>query len=390
MYKIQKMNKIAQVGIDTLDPKLFACTDDADDPDAILVRSASLHEYEIKSSLKAIARAGAGTNNIPIPRCTEKGVVVFNTPGANSNAVKELVIAGMLTAFRNLTGAVEWVKDNLADKGDEIGKLVEKGKSAFAGREIQGKKLGVIGLGAIGVQVSNAAVSLGMEVYGYDPFLTVDGALRLNRHIIRVTDVDDIFKHCDVITIHVPYNPDTKATINAQRLALAHDGIVVLNFARGELVVDDAMAAALESGKVAAYVTDFPNEKVLKMKNVIAFPHLGASTSEAEDTCAVMACKELQDYLTCGNIVNSVNFPSVVCERSTGIRLCAAHKNVPGVLESITGCLSREGINIDHMVSKFRGDIAYSVVDLSVKTLSREITDKIAAIENMIRLNVIE
>ncbi|PWM47040.1 MAG: 3-phosphoglycerate dehydrogenase [Clostridiales bacterium] len=389
MYTIRKFNKIADIGLDLLDKNIFTALDECENPDGILVRSASLHEYEMNDSLRAIARAGAGTNNIPVDLCSDKGIVVFNTPGANANAVKELVLAGLLLSSRKISDAIDWAK-TLKDSGDEVGKLVEKGKSQFAGPEISGKKLGIIGLGAIGILVANVAVRLGMEVYGYDAFLSVDNALRMSRSIHNVKDVKDIYANCDYITVHVPYNADTKGLINADALSQMKDGVRILNFARGELVDDSAIESALESGKVSCYVTDFPNQKTLNMKNVIAIPHLGASTPESEDNCAVMACKELSDYLISGNVRNSVNYPNVDCERSTGTRICVLHKNIPTMLGQITAVLSENNINIDHMLSKFKGQNAYAIIDLASTLENKELADKIEQIDGVVRVRIIK
>ena len=385
MYNIKKFNKIAQVGLDLLDKNYFTALDECDDPDGILVRSASLHEYAFNKSLRAIARAGAGTNNIPIDTCSEKGIVVFNTPGANANAVKEIVLAGLLLSSRKISDAIEWAK-TLSDKGDEIGKLVEKGKSQFAGPEISGKKLGIIGLGAIGILVANVATHLGMEVYGYDAFLSVDNALRMSRSVHNVKDVKEIYANCDYITVHVPYNADTKGLIGKEALSQMKDGVRILNFARGEIVDLDA----IEAGKVSCYVVDFPNQKTLSMKNVISVPHLGASTPESEDNCAIMACKQLSEYLMTGNIRNSVNYPAVECERSTGTRICVLHKNIPTMLRQITAILSENSINIDHMLSKFKGQNAYTIIDLAENIEDTVLTDKIKAIDGVVRVRIIK
>lgn len=389
MYNIKKFNKIAQVGLDLLDKNYFTALDECDDPDGILVRSASLHEYAFNKSLRAIARAGAGTNNIPIDTCSEKGIVVFNTPGANANAVKEIVLAGLLLSSRKISDAIEWAK-TLSDKGDEIGKLVEKGKSQFAGPEISGKKLGIIGLGAIGILVANVATHLGMEVYGYDAFLSVDNALRMSRSVHNLKDVKEIYANCDYITVHVPYNADTKGLIGKEALSQMKDGVRVLNFARGEIVDLDAMEEAIEAGKVSCYVVDFPNQKTLSMKNVISVPHLGASTPESEENCAIMACKQLSEYLMTGNIRNSVNYPAVECERSTGTRICVLHKNIPTMLGQITAILSENSINIDHMLSKFKGQNAYTIIDLAENIEDTILTDKIKAIDGVVRVRIIK
>ncbi len=361
MFKYNCLNKISKVGTQNFTENFEAC-ENVNDADAILVRSATMHEMEFGKDVKAIARAGAGVNNIPLDRCAEEGIVVFNTPGANANGVKELVIAGMLLAARDITGGIDWVK-TIKDE-PEVAKMIEKGKSNYAGTEIQGKKLGVIGLGAIGVLVANAAVGLGMEVYGCDPFISVENAWKLSRSVKAVKTREEIFKKCDYITVHVPLLDDTKNMINADTLKMMKNGVVVLNFARDLLVNDDDMAAALASGKVKKYVTDFPNTKSAKMAGTIAIPHLGASTEESEDNCAIMAVKELVDYLENGNITNSVNYPAVDAGvMKTPARVCILHKNIPNMLAQFTAAFSADGINIENMVNKSKGDNAYTVLD---------------------------
>jgi D-3-phosphoglycerate dehydrogenase len=387
MFQIKTMNKIATVGLDVLADG-YTVGDDIQNEDGILVRSAKLHDYPFPENLRAIARAGAGTNNIPIDRCSEAGIVVFNTPGANANAVKELVICALLVASRDVLGGSAWVREQAATEGVDVAAVVEKGKSAFVGPEIYHKTLGVIGLGAIGALVANAAIALGMEVYGYDPYLSVDTALRLDRHVHVVKDVTELYKAADYVTIHVPYMDSTRHTINADSLAEMKDGVRVINLARGELVDDEAMIAALESGKVAAYVTDFPNNTITLAKNVVAIPHLGASSPESEDNCAVMAAQELKDYLENGNIKNSVNFPNVEMERSGVQRICLIHKNVPAMLANITLQLSKEGVNVENMTNKSKGDYAYTLVDVGSPVNEAALAD-IKAIPGMIRLRVI-
>ena len=387
MYRIQTMNKIASVGLAVLDPVYFQVGDSMEQPHGILVRSAAMGDYEFPKQLRAIARAGAGVNNIPVDRCSENGIVVFNTPGANANAVKELVLAALLVASRDLLGGANWVCRQAAE--GEVASVVEKGKSQFVGPELMGKTLGIIGLGAIGVLVANAAVELGMEVYGYDPYLSVDTALRLNRAVHHAKDLDTIFQHSDYITIHVPYNASTKDTIDAEAISKMKGNVRILNLARGELVNNDDIMEALNNGRVARYVTDFPNSKLMQAKNVIAFPHLGASTPESEENCAVMAAKELKDYLENGNITNSVNMPSVTMERSGVARLCVIHRNVPAMLTNIMSVLSREGINVEHMTNKSRGDYAYTLVDVDT-VISDELRREIKAIENVIRVRVLQ
>ncbi len=386
MYNIQTLNKISKIGLSQFDNK-YTCADEIANPDAILVRSASMHDMELPASLKAIARAGAGTNNIPCDKCAEKGIVVFNTPGANANAVKELVIAGLLISSRKVIPGIEWAK-TLKGEGDQVGKLVEKGKSAFAGPEIMGKKLGVIGLGAIGVLVANAAEKLGMEVLGYDPYLSVDGAWNLSRNVKHVTSLDDIFTTCDYISIHVPLNDATKHTVNEETIAKMKDGVRILNYARGELVDSDAIIKALEDGKVASYVVDFPDEKVLGVEGVIAIPHLGASTPESEENCAYMAAKEVIAYLENGSIINSVNMPNVKLGAVNGARVCVIHKNVPNTIALISSCFSNAGLNIDQLSNNSRGDYAYTVVDIA--DVTDDAVKAIEEIEQVISVRVIK
>ena len=387
MFRIKTLNKISPAGLSVLDKTRFSVSDDVENEDGILVRSADMHEYQFPDSLRAIARAGAGTNNIPIDRCSQAGVVVFNTPGANANAVKELVLCALLLASRKITAGAEWVKAQ-AGAGADVEKVVEKGKSQFVGPEIAGKTLGVIGLGAIGVQVANIATKLGMTVYGYDPFLSVDAALSLSRMVHRAMDLETIYKNCDYITLHVPQTPETRGMINEDAFHMMKGGVRVINLARGGLVNDDDMLTALESGKVSAYVTDFPNNKILQGKNVIAIPHLGASTPESEENCAVMAAQELKDYLENGNIKNSVNLPTLVQEWSGVARLCIIHKNVPGAIANITGLLSRDGVNVENMTNKSKKDYAYTVVDLGSR-ITDAVADEIRALEGVFRVRVL-
>ena len=360
---IKLLNKIAKIGTDKLDRSLFNVGEDVEAPYGIMVRSASMHEKEFTPELRAIARAGAGVNNIPIERCTENGVVVFNTPGANANAVKELVIAGLMLASRDVVGGVKWA----GTLTEDVAKQVEKGKSKFAGVEIAGKTLGVIGLGAIGGMVANTAVHLRMEVVGCDPYLSVEAAWSLNHHIEKAATYDDIYACSDYITLHVPSTPQTKGMINKETIAKMKDGVRILNFARADLVNADDLKEALASGKVAAYVTDFPTEEVINVPGVVAIPHLGASTAESEDNCAVMAALELGDYIANGNIRNSVNFPAVSMPRSSDCRLCILHKNVPAMLNKFTAICAEQGINIENMTSKSRGDVAYTMLDVNGK-----------------------
>ena len=380
------LNKIAACGTDRLGAG-YTVTDVLDTADGVMVRSAAMHDMALPQSLLAIARAGAGVNNIPVDKCSDAGIVVFNTPGANANAVKELVIAGLLLSSRKVVPAIAWAK-TLKGEGDMVGKLVEKGKSAFAGPEIAGKKLGVIGLGAIGVLVANAARALGMEVYGYDPFLSVDTAWKLSRDVHHAVDLETIYKECDYITVHVPLLPDTKGMLNADAFAVMKDGVRVLNFARDGLVNSTDMLAALESGKVAAYVVDFPTEEMLDVENVIAIPHLGASTPESEDNCAVMAADEIKDYLENGNILHSVNFPDVQAPRAAANRICVLHKNVPNMLAQISAVVSAAGINIASMVNKSKKDYAYTLLDVEGAPAAATL-DGITGIDGVIRVRSI-
>ncbi len=387
MFQIMTLNKIAACGTDRFDKDNYAVSGECAEPDGIMVRSAAMHEMELPSSLKAIARAGAGVNNIPLDKCSEAGIVVFNTPGANANAVKELVIAGLLISSRKVVSGIEWAK-TLKGQGAEVTKLVEKGKSAFAGPEIRGKKLGVIGLGAIGSLVANCAVGLGMEVYGYDPYLSVDAAWRLSSKVHHATSYEQIFEKCEYITIHVPLTPETREKLNAEAFAQMPDGVRILNFSRADLVNGEDMRKALASGKVAAYVVDFPTDDMLGVENVIAIPHLGASTPESEDNCAVMAAEELIDYLENGNVRNSVNFPAMEIARTTDTRICVLHRNIPNMLAQISGVVSAEGNNIETMVNRSKKDYAYTILDV-VGDVSDDCLDKIQAVDGVIRLRKI-
>ena len=384
VMNILTLNKISACGTSRFDAAKYTVGDAVENPDGIMVRSAAMHEMELPASLAAIARAGAGVNNIPVDKCSEAGIVVFNTPGANANAVKELVIAGMLISSRMVIPAIEWAR-TLKGNGDAVPKMVEKGKSAYAGPEIKGKRLGVIGLGAIGILVANAAKSLGMEVYGYDPFLSVDAAWGLSRAIHHATSLDQIYAECDYITVHVPLTPDTREMFNAQAFAAMKPGVRVLNFSRAELVNAADMKAALADGKVAAYVVDFPTEDVLDVENVIAIPHLGASTPESEDNCAVMAADELMDYLENGNITHSVNYPEVSVPRSTETRVCVLHRNIPNMLTQISGVLAADGTNIETMTNRSKKDYAYTILDV-VGDVAEASLDKIQAVDGVIRV----
>ena len=388
MFSIKTYNKISNNGLDLLDKDLYVVGDDQDNADGAIVRSASLHDTEFPESLKAIARAGAGTNNIPIDRCSNQGIVVFNTPGANANAVKELVLTGLFLSSRKIVSGIEWAK-TLKGNGAEVGKMVEKGKSAFTGPEILGKSIGIIGLGAIGVRVANAANHLGMKVYGYDPYLSLNSAWSLTHNAIHAMSLKEIYEKCDYISVHVPLTPDTRGFINAESIATMKDGVRILNFARGELVNSADITAALESGKVAAYVTDFPSDELLDVNGVISIPHLGASTPEAEENCAVMAVKELTDFLENGNITNSVNLPEAIMPRSAAMRICVIHKNVPNILSRITSAVADSNANIENMLNKSKGDYAYTMLDVEPVD-KQKIYDTIKAIgDDVIRIRII-
>ncbi len=386
MFKIKTYNKISKSGLNVFDDK-YTVGDEVENADGAIVRSAALHDTVFPDSLKAIARAGAGTNNIPIERCSEQGIVVFNTPGANANAVKELVLAGMLIGSRRVVPAIEWAK-TLKGNGAEVGKMVEKGKSAFAGPELRGKSLGIIGLGAIGVLVANAANHLGMKVYGYDPYLSVNSAWNLTHNAVHIYDIKEIYEKCDYITVHVPLTDSTKNLINAESISKMKDGVRILNFARAALVNSEDMIAALEAGKVASYVVDFPTDEMLDVDGVIAIPHLGASTPESEDNCAAMAASELVDYIENGNIVNSVNLPEISMPRSGEHRVCVIHKNIPNVLTTITGIIAENNVNIENMLNKSRGDYAYTMLDIGDTDVDA-VAEKISALDGIVRVRVI-
>ena len=386
MVEILTLNKIAACGTEKFGSG-YSVSDSAADPAGIMVRSAAMHDMTFGKRLLAIARAGAGVNNIPVDRCADEGIVVFNTPGANANAVKELVIAALLMSSRKLTEGVEWAK-SLKGNGDEVVKMVEKGKSAFAGPEIYGKTLGVIGMGAIGALAGNAAMSLGMKVIGYDPYLSVKAALSMNPGIRMTNDISELYANSDYITIHTPYTPETKGTINENTIALMKDGVRILNLARGELVDTAAIKAALESGKVAAYVVDFPTEEMLGTKNTVCLPHLGASTPEAEDNCAVMAAEELIEYLERGNIRNSVNFPNAELS-AAGTKIVVLHKNVPAVISEVTSVLGSAGINISNMISPSRKNYACTLIDAD-GDIGEDIVTKLSGLENVLRVRVIK
>lgn len=386
MYKYHCLNPISAVGLDQLDEN-YVNVETAKGADAILVRSAKMHEMEFDKNLKVIARAGAGVNNIPLERCAEEGVVVFNTPGANANGVKELVIAGMLLAARDIIGGINWVQEYEED-GD-IAKITEKKKKVFAGTELEGKKLGVIGLGAIGVLVANAAVHLGMEVYGYDPYVSVDSAWRLSRNIHHAKTADEIYKECDYITVHVPALEDTKGMINKDAISLMKKGVVILNFSRDVLVNQEDIVDALVSEKVRCYVTDFPTKEIVGVRGAIVIPHLGASTEESEDNCAKMAAAEVKDFLENGNITHSVNFPD--CDmgaKGEGERITILHKNIPNMIGQFTALLAEKNMNIEVMTNKSRKEYAYTMLDVD-GTVSEDVEAQLAAVEGVLKVRVI-
>lgn len=386
MFRYHCLNPISRMGLEQLDEK-YVSTENAEEADAILVRSAKMHEMEFSKNLKVIARAGAGVNNIPLDRCAGEGIVVFNTPGANANGVKELVIAGMLLAARDIIGGINWVQEYEED-GD-IAKITEKKKKAFAGTELQGKKLGVIGLGAIGVLVANAAISLGMEVYGYDPYVSVDSAWRLSRSICHARTADEIYKECDYITVHVPALEDTKGMIDKNAISLMKEGVVILNFARDVLVNQEDIVDALVSGKVRCYVTDFPTKEIVGVKGAIVIPHLGASTEESEDNCAKMAAEEVKDFLENGNIANSVNFPD--CDmgaKGDSPRVTILHRNIPNMLGQFTSLMAERGINISLMTNKSRGEYAYTMMDVDVQVPS-DVAEQLAAVDGVLKVRVL-
>lgn len=387
MYNIHCLNKISKIGTDLL-TKNYELTDAINSADGVLVRSAAMHDMEFSDSIKAVARAGAGVNNIPIEECAKKGIVVFNTPGANANSVKEIVLAGLLLASRDIVGGINWVQS--AKEDENIAKSVEKEKSKFAGNEISGKKLGVIGLGAIGIKVANAALNLGMEVYGYDPYISVEAAWNLSRSVVHINAIERIFSECDYITLHLPLTDTTKEMINKESLDLMKEGVVILNFSRDLLVKDDDIEIALKAGKVKKYVTDFPNAKTANFENVIAIPHLGASTEEAEDNCAVMAIKQLMDYLENGNIKNSVNYPNCdmgICQKAG--RIVIHHKNIPNMLAKFTGALSEKDINISDLINKSKGEYSYTMIDLD-SPANEELIEVICEIKDVIKVRIIK
>lgn len=386
MYNILTLNKISSVGTDIYDKSKYTVSDNCSDPDAIMVRSAKLHDMEFGDNLLAIARAGAGVNNIPVDKCTEKGICVFNTPGANSNAVKELAICALLISSRKITEAVKWV-DSL-ERTPDAPKTVESGKAKFAGPELLGKTLGIIGLGAIGGKIANVALALGMKVIGYDPYLSVNAAIHLDPSVKVVRDINDIYRESDYITIHMPYTPATENTIDAQQIAMMKDGVRIINLARGELVNSKAVVDAVSSGKVAKYVTDFADDIVLGHENIIVLPHLGASTPESEDNCAYMAAKELIDYIENGNIQNSVNLPDASMQ-AVGTKLCVIHKNIPAVIAAMTAAVSIKGLNIENMVNASKKDFAYTMIDVT-GDFNEAVSDDIKVIDGVVRVRVIK
>ncbi len=389
MFKIQTLNKIDTEGLSLFPLNKYEIASELPNPDAIVLRSFEMHGMELPATLKAVARAGAGVNNIPIDKCTEKGIVVFNTPGANANGVKELVIAGLLLASRDITGGVEWAK-SLAGQGDQVSGLVEKGKNNFAGNEIQGKTLAVIGLGAIGVLVANAATALGMKVVGYDPYMSVKQALKLSREVNWVEGIQPLLSQADFVTINIPQTSETKGYLNKEKFKMMKKGVKILNFARGGLVNNTDLSEAIAEGKVARYITDFPDETTLKMDKVINIPHLGASTVESETNCAIMAVNQVKEYLECGNIINSVNFPEAQMETHNEARILVANQNVPNMVSQISAVLAAEGINIDQMLNKKRENIAYNIIDVDKKVIDESIREKLLAIEGIFMVRIIQ
>lgn len=386
MGKYVCLNPISPFGLE-LFREGYDKVETLEEADAVLVRSASMHDTKIPENINAIARAGAGVNNIPIDQCSEDGIVVFNTPGANANGVKELVVAGLMLASRDIIGGVNWVKDNQDDPN--LSKSVEKAKKQFAGNEVSGKKLGVLGLGAIGVLVANIGLRLGMKVYGYDPYISVDNAWDLSRHITHVTSLDELYSECDYITVHVPLADNTKEMINKESINRMKDGVKILNFSRDLLVCDDDMVEALKAGKVAKYITDFPNDKIAKVENVIGIPHLGASTEESEDNCATMAVKQVIDYLENGNIINSVNYPACNGGRcQPGKRITINHKNIPSMLTQFTSIFSSENINISNLINKSKGDYAYTLIDID-GAYSDTVIEKLCQISGVLRVRTL-
>ncbi|HSM46188.1 MAG TPA: phosphoglycerate dehydrogenase [Draconibacterium sp.] len=389
MFKIQTLNKIDTEGLTLFPLSSYEIASEIPNPDAIVLRSYDMHTMDLPASLKAVARAGAGVNNIPIDKCTEKGIVVFNTPGANANGVKELVIAGLLMASRDIIESVVWAK-TLIGQGDQVPALIEKGKNNFAGQEIQGKTLAVIGLGAIGVLVANAATALGMKVIGYDPYMSVKQALKLSREVTWVEGIQPLLSQADYITINIPQTPETKGYLNKEKFNMMKPGVRILNFARGGLVNNTDLKQAIADGKVSRYVTDFPDENTLKMEKVISIPHLGASTVESETNCAIMAVNQTKEFLECGNILNSVNFPEAHMEMHNEARILVANQNVPNMVSQISAVLAADGINIDQMLNKKRENIAYNIIDVDKKVIDESIREKLLAIEGIFMVRIIQ
>jgi D-3-phosphoglycerate dehydrogenase / 2-oxoglutarate reductase len=388
MYSIQTLNKISAKGLDRMDRENYEIASELSNPDAILVRSAKLHDMDFPPTVKAIGRAGAGVNNIPLDKCSDKGIVVFNTPGANANSVKELVLAGLLLSSRDIISGVNWIQSE-KDKGDEVPKIVEKGKSQFAGPEIMGKTLGVIGLGAIGAQVANAASALGMNVIGYDPFISIEAAWGLSSSVHKATSLDQMLSQSDYITLHLPLNDKTRSLIGGEKFDIMKDGIRIMNFARGGLVNNEELLKQIEKGKVSCYVTDFPEAEILGNPKVITVPHLGASSPEAEENCAIMAVEQVKDYLENGNIVNSVNFPNCTMERNGNQRLIIANKNIPDMMRQFLSVLAEVSINVDDMINRHKGDIAYNIIDVPCCGITEDIIKKIEAIDGVIMTRVL-
>lgn len=389
MFKIQTLNKISSIGLDLLPRDNYEVANETSHPEGIILRSFKMHDMELPKTLKAIARAGAGTNNIPIEKCSEKGIVVFNTPGANANGVKELVLTGMLLSSRDIAGGIGWVQ-SIKDKGDEVSKLVEKEKSNFAGVELRGKKLGVVGLGAIGAMVANDALALGMEVAGYDPYISVEAAWGLSSDVKKASGLETLLSSVDYLSIHIPLLESTKGMFNKEKFAMMKDGIKIMNFARGGLVDNDDLLSALESKKVSAYVTDFPEAKLLGIKGIIPIPHLGASTAESEDNCAIMASRQVKNFLETGNIKNSVNFPNCELPEIAGEkRITIANKNIPNMISEITSLLADNNINIGDMLNKSKGELAYNIIDVD-GDINEDIIGKLSAIKGVIMVRVIE
>jgi len=387
MYRIQTINKISPLGLQRFDPAAYTVSEEETDPQGIIVRSAKLHDMEFPPSLLAIARAGAGVNNIPLERCSREGIAVFNTPGANANAVKELVLCAMLIGSRDVPDAINWVREQAA-AGIEVSTIVERGKAAFIGPELYRKSLGIIGLGAIGSLVANMALNLGMDIYGYDPFLSVDNALQLDRHVHVVKDIHELYRKADYITLHVHLTSETEKMIDADAIASMKTGVRLINLARGEVADDDAVLAALDTGKIACYITDFPNNHLLESPHVIAMPHLGASTPESEENCAAMAVDELRDYLERGNIQNSVNFPAASMDPSGVMRLCILHENVPGMLANITSLFSRDNVNVENLSNKSKGSYAYTLVDLTTRAADT-VEEDLRRLDHVVRVRAI-